>query len=53
MKDHDTRREAAEQRRRQEAHGARSDQGDRPLEEGPKPEPTAYEGPEETNQQRR
>lgn len=46
-------RSVPEDRRQQKAHGAQSDQGGRPLEEGPKPEPDVYEGPEESNQQRR
>lgn len=50
----DTPEEAREQRRKQRAHGAQSDQGDRPLTTNePKPEPAVYEGPEESNQQRR
>lgn len=44
-----------EQRRKQEAHGAQSDQGGRESKprDAPKAEPTVYEGPEESNQQRR
>lgn len=50
----DTPEEAASQRRKQEAHGAQGDQGDRPLTTNePKPGPRAYEGAEESNQQRR
>lgn len=44
-----------DQRRKQKEHGAQSDQGDRAVKprDAPKPEPTAYEGPEESNQHRR
>ncbi|HEX2021649.1 MAG TPA: hypothetical protein VHH36_03000 [Candidatus Thermoplasmatota archaeon] len=43
-----------DQRRKQKEHGAQSDQGGRPLTtDEPKPEPTAYEGAEEKDQQRR
>ncbi|HVM45207.1 MAG TPA: hypothetical protein VM582_04670 [Candidatus Thermoplasmatota archaeon] len=45
-----------EDRRQQVAHGAQSDQGGRayrPQSSREKPEPQAYEGPEESNQQRR
>lgn len=40
-------------REKQLAHGNQSGQGGAAMKEGPKPEPRAYEGPEETNQQRR
>lgn len=48
-------RNVPEDRRQQKTHGAQSDQGGRPLEEGPtpEPEPYVYEGPEESSQQRR
>lgn len=51
----EARREGRRHRAMQEAHGAQSDQGDRAYKprDAPKAEPTAYEGPEESNQQRR
>jgi hypothetical protein len=38
-------------REKQKAHGAQSDQGDQEM-RGPEPQQPAYEGPEETHQQR-
>lgn len=45
----------AESRRGQKEHGAQSDQGGGPSKpsDAPEPRPQAYEGPEESNQQRR
>jgi hypothetical protein len=42
------------QRQKQKDHGAQSDQGDAPLATAaPEPAPDAYEGGEESHQQRR
>lgn len=40
-------------REKQLAHGNQGGQGGVAMKEGPTPEPRAYEGPEETGQQRR
>lgn len=53
--ENEARREGRRHRADQEAHGAQSDQGGRASKprDAPKPEPTVYEGAEESNQQRR